>query len=83
MELAHMYAVREDGMGQFGPFISLLFVALIVLGIVLIIKTLNDKPKPPVEGNLREPLDIARERYARGEITKEELADIKKELSAK
>lgn len=30
--------------------------------------------------NRRDPLDIARERYARGEITKEELAEIKKEL---
>jgi uncharacterized membrane protein len=29
---------------------------------------------------VRDPLDYAKERYAKGEITKEELADIKKEL---
>ncbi|HRK40981.1 MAG TPA: SHOCT domain-containing protein [Candidatus Saccharibacteria bacterium] len=83
MQLAHMYAVRDDGMGLFGPFFSLLFLVLIVLGIVLLVKAISDKPKPPVEGNLRDPLDIARERYAKGEITKDELADIKKELGKK
>ena len=30
----------------------------------------------------REPLDIAKERFAKGEISKEELADIKKELKS-
>ena len=30
----------------------------------------------------REPMDIARERYARGEITKDQFEDIKKNLMA-
>ena len=30
----------------------------------------------------RDPLDIAKERFAKGEISKEELADIKKELKS-
>ena len=53
-------------------------IALIVWGITVLVKhsssTTNTSQK-------RDPLEIARERYARGEIKKEEYEEIKKTLS--
>lgn len=57
---------------------ALVFLVLMVVGIVLLVKLLNHSQKS--DGSYRDPLDIAKERYAKGEITKVELAEIKKEL---
>lgn len=48
-------------------------IALIVWGITRLIRD-------GAGGEKRSPLDIAKERYAKGEITKEQLEQIKKDL---
>jgi putative membrane protein len=76
----HMWNV-SGGMGWwmvFGWLWMLIFwgglIALIVWGI----KKLTERGKNTVK---REPLDIARERYAKGEISREEFNQIQKDLS--
>ncbi len=60
-----------------GVFMLLFWVGLIVLivwGVMKIVRGGGSAPKS-------EPLDIAKERYAKGEISKEEFEQIKKDLS--
>jgi putative membrane protein len=56
----------------------IVIIGLIVLGVISLVKhsssTTNTSQK-------RDPLEIAKERYARGEIKKEEYEVIKKNLS--
>ena len=61
-----------------GLIFSVLFLVLVVLVAYYVIRALSGNR--PAGTSYREPLDIARERYAKGEITKDELAEIKKEL---
>ncbi len=52
-------------------------IALVVWGVIALVRrgtSVSDTPQK------RDPLDIARERYARGEITKEEFEEIKRNL---
>lgn len=53
-------------------------IALIVWGVVALVRRSTSMSEMPPKSN---PLDIARERYAKGEITKEEFEDIRKNLS--
>ena len=86
MQLAHLSQGYTDGMrmGMDGgwSFLGLLFSLLVlgtIVGIVIyLVRALGQQTRSG--GEYREPLDIARERYARGEITRDELAEIKKEL---
>jgi putative membrane protein len=61
-----------------GALFGLFFFALLALLVILVLRSLNGHHMYP--GQPRDPVDIARERYAKGEITKEELAEIKKQL---
>jgi putative membrane protein len=67
------------GMGGWGwnPILMLGFLLLISAGVYLL---LTGSSLSEGRGDDR-PLEIARERYARGEITREELEEIKKDLS--
>ena len=56
----------------------LLFWALVILGIVWLVKAISRSGSHPIEHE--SPLDIARKRYARGEITKEQFEQIKRDL---
>ena len=67
------------GMGYGDMFIGLLFWILIIVVAYLLIKRLIEQNKTHSVGG-KSALDIAKERYAKGEITKEELEEIKKNL---
>ena len=66
------------GMGfGFGGFFMLLWWALIIVGIVALVKWLGHPHSPGSD----KALEILRERYARGEINDEEFQKRKRELS--
>jgi putative membrane protein len=66
-------------MGYGGMFFGLIFWILIIVLAYLLIKRLIDQNKTQSFGG-KSALDLAKERYAKGEITKEELEEIKKNL---
>ena len=57
--------------------IWVVIIGLIAWGVVALIRRGNSKPNA---GEKQNPLDIAKERYAKGEISKEEFERIKKDL---
>lgn len=69
--------------GFFGMFIGLLFMLAFIGGIVLLIIWIvkqfstDRSSTPTVRSNA---LEILKERFAKGEISKEEFSDMKKEL---
>jgi putative membrane protein len=73
------YGYGYGMMGYGGMFFGLLFWIVIIVLAYFLIKSLLEKNKTQgVVG--KSALDIAKERYAKGEITKEELEEIKKNL---
>lgn len=74
--------IMRDGRDSWVGALLGLFFFLVVVGVVLyVIRLLAERDRRVSPSALRDPLDIARERYAKGEITKDELAEIKKELA--
>ena len=75
----------HEGMGWwmvFGGIWMVVFWGLIIAVVVLGIKKLTERGGSGSGGTeRRDPLEIAKERYARGEISKEEFEQIKKDLS--
>ncbi len=57
--------------------IWVVIIALVVWGVIALVRRGTSASDTPQK---RDPLDIARERYARGEITKEEFEEIKRNL---
>jgi putative membrane protein len=76
----------NDGMGWgwmlFAGLLTLVFwgaiIALVVWGIKKVTEREGSRPK---SAEKRDALDIAKERYAKGEISREEFEQIKKDLS--
>lgn len=72
-----------EGMGWgwlgLGMIHMLLFWALVILGIVALIRWLSGGPQPPPGPD--SPMDILRKRYASGEITREEYQRMRRELT--
>jgi len=71
------------GMGWFGGIFMMIFWVLIIVGLIFLIKWLVQNAKTGSHaGSSSESraLDILRERYARGEIDKQEFAEKKKDL---
>jgi putative membrane protein len=75
----------HDGMGLwmvFGGIFMLLFWGAVVALVVWGINQLRGNRGSTTDALLRHtPLDIAKERYAKGELSHEEFGHIKKELS--
>ncbi len=66
--------------GIVGFILTLVFWALIIIGIVIFIRWIINQTKWNNTRTGKAPLDILKERYAKGEITKEEFEKIKKDL---
>ena len=70
------------GMGYgFGWVFTILFWVLIILGVVYLVKVIATGSKKDGKGETA--LEILNKRYAKGEITKEELEKMKSDISAK
>jgi len=75
----------NEGMGWwmvFGGIVTILFWAgIIALVVWVIAKLVGYEGSMSAAGRKSNPLDIARERYARGEITKEQFDQISRDLT--
>ncbi len=74
----------SEGMGWMmvgGGVLMVLFWGAIIALVVWGIKRLTERGGSETGTSRKSPLDIAKERYASGEITKEEFDQIKKVLS--
>lgn len=67
------------GMG-FGMIGMVLFWALIILGIVVLVKRVGGSPASSGTPASKSALDTLNERYARGEIEKQEFEEKKRDL---
>lgn len=65
----------------FGMIGVLLFWILVILGIVILVKWLAGGAASPGRPPEKTALDILKERYARGEINREEFEQKKRDLS--
>ena len=66
------------GFGFLGWFFMLIFWLLIILGVVALIRYLGSSGKS--SDKEKTPLEILKDRYARGEIDKKGFEEIKKDL---
>ncbi len=69
------------GMGL-GFIFMLLFWVLVILGIAALIRWLMTPSSPSRSSHNRTPLEIVQERYARGEINREEYEQKKRDLGS-
>ena len=69
------------GMG-FGFIFMLLFWGLVILGIAALIRLLMIPSSPSRSSRNKTPLEIVQERYARGEIDREEYEQKKSDLES-
>ncbi len=70
------------GSGIFGMVIGLIFLTAFIVGSVLLIVWIVRQfaPSSPSTLSSSNALEILKERFAKGEISKEEFSDMKKEL---
>lgn len=72
---------RWDGFGPFMMLPMLLFwILIVVIGILLVRKLWRDSRDNQVTTGSKTALDILKERYAKGEISRDEFEQIKKDL---
>ncbi len=62
------------GMGGFGGFVMILFWVLVIIGTIIAVRSLAGGQISASSLKNRDPLEILKERYARGEIDNEEYA---------
>jgi len=71
----------HEGMGWWMAFGGILFVLFWGAIIALVVWGIKKATERGSTNEKKNPLDIAKERYAKGEISKEEFDKIKKDLS--
>jgi len=72
---------RWDGFGPFMMLPMMLFwILIIVIGILLVRKLWRERSDTQVPTVSKTALDILKERYAKGEISKEEFEQIKQDI---
>ncbi len=69
------------GMGGFGGFMMVFFWALIIIGTIMAVRSLTAGQISISSLKNRDPLEILKKRYARGEIDTEEYASRRNALS--
>ena len=74
----YYYRMTDHGDWFISLIITILGILFIALVVMLIVKLSKDS-KPRI-GNKSNHIDIIKERYAKGEITKEEFDELKKDL---
>jgi putative membrane protein len=62
-------------------FMSLLFLALIVVGVVLVVRSFSHGGQAPPQSDRSRALDILDERFARGEIDQQEYEERRRTLT--
>lgn len=73
------------GMGWFGLIVTLLFWILVILGIIALVRwfvrAAGEKNKlDTINGESSRAMEILKERYAKGEISRDEFESMKKDL---
>ena len=71
------HLVGYQGMGVGSIITTIFWMAIIFIAVLLITKALSSRE----QYNDSHPLDILKERYAKGEITKKEFEEMKKDIS--
>ena len=78
-----MMGFGGGGLGILGTILSFIFFIAIIIGIIFLIVWLVRRASYSGESmpKTNEAIEILKERYARGEITKKEFEDVKKEIT--
>jgi putative membrane protein len=76
-----MYGPGDGGWGFGMMFMSLLFLALIVVGVVLVVRSFSHGGPTPPRSEGSRALDILTERFARGEIDQQEYEERRRTLT--
>ena len=73
-----------SGMGWFGMIFMIIFWGLVIVGLIFLIKWLiqTTKGEKDIIRRSASALDILKERYARGEINREEFEKMKRDLQS-
>jgi putative membrane protein len=69
-----MYGPWDGGWGFGMMLVMLLFLALIIVGVVFVVRSFSEGGRAPSRSGGSRALDILDERFARGEIDREEYA---------
>jgi putative membrane protein len=70
-----------DGMG-WGGVVMLLFWVLVIAGVIVLLRRVRARDLDPERAPPRTALNILKERYARGEIDREEFEQKRRDLEA-
>lgn len=76
----HMMNYGYQTLGFFGPLFMVLFWALIIFGVIALVKWSGSSSRDVDTKKDKTPLEILKERYAKGEIDKKEFEEKKKSL---